>query len=175
MAAEDDDLPVDLVATAGPLDPVIVTLRDVLHRSGALRVAAVVDLGAAGASDPDAAAVVDVGRLLPVEVQVGDRKVHLPHALELDARPLGHVDVRQLPPFEVDPSSGEVVGTIGGLQHLGEAARELVALLGGRSVALLQVPTTTPDLPLTLTARIGEPVLVAIGEEEFELPEPGAG
>jgi hypothetical protein len=34
MDDADDDAPVDLVATVGPLDAVVETLRDVLHRSG---------------------------------------------------------------------------------------------------------------------------------------------
>lgn len=160
----DDDEPVDLVASVGPLDPVVQTLRDVLHRSGALRVAAVVD-----GDDPT---LVDVGRLLPVEVQYSDRVVHLPHAIELDAESLGGaIELRQLPPFDVDPASGEVVGTIGGLDMLADAMRELSFLLGGRSVALAQYATTTPELLLTVTARSGEPVLVTLGDEEFELPD----
>jgi hypothetical protein len=122
-------------------------------------------------ADHDEPAVVDVGQLLPIEVQVGTRRVHLPHALELDAEPLGHVEVRQLPPFDVDPASGEVTGTIGGLHHMAGAARELAAMLGGRSVALLSLRTTTPDLLLTITARPGERTVVTLGDEEYELPE----
>ena len=51
--------PIDLVATVHDLDPVVVTLRDVLHRSGALRVVVIVDR-----AEP---AIVDVGRLPPVD------------------------------------------------------------------------------------------------------------
>jgi hypothetical protein len=159
-----EEQPVDLVASVGPLDHVVETLRDVLHRSGALRVAAVVD-----GEDPT---LVDVGRLAPVEVQTSSRTMHLPHAIELDAESIGGaIELRQLPPFDVDPATGEVVGTIGGLDMLAEAMRELSFLFGGRSVALAQYQTTTPDLLLTVTARVGEPVLVTLGEEEFELPD----
>jgi hypothetical protein len=157
--------PIDIVTTVGPLDPVVATLRDVLHRSGALRVVVVVDT-----EEP---AIIDVGQLLPIEVQIGDRVMHLPHAIELDAEPLGLIEARQLPPFEVDPDTGEVAGMIGGLHYLADVARGLAGLLGGRSVAMIQVRTTTPELPLAVTARIGEPVVVAIGEEEYELPEEG--
>src|SRR4051794_29312754 len=163
---DEQDAPVDLVASVGPLDPVVETLRDVLHRSGALRVAVIVDF------PEDAPALVDVGRLAPVEVQVGDRVVHLPHAIELDAEPLGrHIELRQLPPFEVDARSGQVVGTIGGLDMLADAMLELAALLGGRSVAMATYATDHADAPLTVSARSGEPVVVAIGEEEWELPD----
>ena len=159
----DDEQPIDLVATAGELDPVIETLRDVLHRSGAVRIAVLVDR--------DEPALIDVGRLSPVEVQIGERLVHLPHAIELDAEPLAQLDVRQLPPFDVDPLAGEVTGTIGGLDMLADAMRALSALLGGRSVALAQYATTTPDTLLTVTARGDEPVVVTLGDEFFELPD----
>lgn len=158
----DEDIPIDIVATVGPLDPVVATLRDVLHRSGALRVVAVVDA--------DETAVVDVGRLTPVEVQIGERIVHLPHAIELDAEPLGLIEARQLPPFEVNSITGEVIGTIGGLEYVADVARGLAGLLGRRSVAMIQVATTSPELPLSVTAREGEPVVVTIGDEAFELP-----
>jgi hypothetical protein len=115
---------------------------------------------------------VDVWRLAPVEVRIGDRIVHLPHAIDLDAEPLsGALALRQLPPFEVDPTTGEVVGTLGGLDMLADATRGVAELLGGRSVAIAQYQTTTPEVPLTVTARIGEPVLVTIGDEEWEMPD----
>lgn len=164
--ADADDAPIDLVATVGPLDAVVETLRDLLHRSGALRIAVLVDM-----PDTDAA-LVDVGRLAPVEVQMGGRTMHLPHAIDLDAESLGGaIELRQLPPFEVDPATGEVVGTIGGLDMLADAMRALAELLGGRSVAMAQYQTVTPEVPLTVTARYGEPVLVTLGEAEWELPD----
>jgi hypothetical protein len=161
-----DDEQIDLVATVGPLDAVVETLRDVLHRSGALRVAVVVDV-------PDSsAALVDVGRLAPVEVRIGERILHLPHAIELEAESLGSaIELRQLPPFEVDAQSGEVIGTIGGLDMLADAMRTLAEVLGGQSVAMAQYQTVTPDVSLTVTARHGEPVLVTLGEAEWEMPE----
>jgi hypothetical protein len=166
MDHDDADAPIDLVTTVGPLDAVVETLRDVLHRSGALRVAALVDL-------PDGpAALVDVGRLAPVEVQIADRIMHLPHAIELDAEPLGTaIELRQLPPFEVDASSGQVTGTLGGLDMLADAMRAVSRLLGGRSVAMAQYQTITPEVALTVSARGDEPVVVTLGDEEWELPE----
>jgi hypothetical protein len=164
--ADPDDAPIDLVATVGPLDAVVETLRDVLHRSGALRVAAVVDMP----GGPPA--LVDVARLAPVEVQIADRRMHLPHAIELGAEPLGTaIELRQLPPFEVDAASGQVTGTLGGLDMLADAMRAVSALLGGRSVAIAQYQTSTPDVPLTVSARGDEPVVVTLGAEEWELPD----
>ncbi|HEY6758308.1 MAG TPA: hypothetical protein VI318_02420 [Baekduia sp.] len=158
---------IDLVASVGPLDAVVETLRDVLHRSGALRVAVMVDM-----PDGAPAALVDVGRLAPVEVRIGDRTMHLPHAIELEAESFGGgIALRQLPPFEVEPETGQVTGTLGGLDMLADAMRELAALLGGRSVAIAVYQTITPGVDLSVTARQGEPVLVTLGEQEWELPE----
>jgi hypothetical protein len=163
---DDADEQIDLVASVGPLDAVVETLRDVLHRSGALRVAVVVDMPG---SSP---ALVDVGRLAPVEVRLADRILHLPHAIELEAESLaGAIELRQLPPFEVDAAGGEVIGTIGGLDMLADAMRDLSELLGGQSVAMAQYQTITPDVSLTVTARFGEPVLVTLGDAEWELPD----
>jgi hypothetical protein len=83
--------------------------------------------------------------------------------------------MRQLPPFEVDVAAGTVASPIGGLQHLADATRALAHALGGRNVAFAQFSTTAPETPLSLTARAddSEPLVVALGEEEFELGAPG--
>lgn len=165
-AHNDTDEEIDLVGSVGPLDAVVETLRDVLHRSGALRVAVVVDM-------PDGpAALVDVARLAPVEVRIADRTMHLPHAIELEAASLGgEIVLRQLPPFEVEPDTGQVIGTLGGLDMLADAMRAMAELLGGRSVAMAVYQTLTPGIDLTVTARHGEDVLVTLGDQEWELPE----
>lgn len=164
-----DERPVDVVSTVGEhLDSIIVLLRDFLHRTGALRAVALVE------RDGEAPAVVDCGRLLPIEVDLGERLVHLPHAIELDATaPALPDDLRQLPPFEADPESGAVTSIVGGLQHAVGAVRALADLLGGRNVALAQWPTTPTDAQLSISARAdgSEPPLLALGEAEFELPE----
>jgi hypothetical protein len=160
-----DDDRIDLVASAGALDPVIVTLRDFLHRSGAVRAVAVVD----GTDVGEGPAVVDVGRLAPIEIQHGERLVHLPHAIPLDAASLGDIDVRQLPPFDVDAGSGEVAATIGGVEHLARATEALAGLIGGRTACLVQFDTTTPDVRFGVAAQAGQPFVLTIGEEEFEM------
>ena len=161
---------IDLVASVGPLDAVVETLRDVLHRSGALRVAAVVDL-----PEGRPAALVDVGRLAPVEVRIGDRIMHLPHAIELDAAPPGELPaVRQLAPFEVDAAAAQIAAPPGAVAHVAAAVRSLADLLGGRNVAMVQLETSDPAAPLAITARAGrtDPLVLALGEEEFEM-DPG--
>jgi hypothetical protein len=156
----------ELVASVGPLDEVVVLLRDFLHRSGAVRAVAVVD------REPgEGPAIVDCPRLAPIEVDLGDRTVYLPHALDLDATAPQLPEMHQLPPFDVDPSTGTVTSPLGGLQHLADSTRSLARALGGRNVALAQFSTTDPETPLSLTARAdgSEPLVVALGEQEFEL------
>jgi hypothetical protein len=164
-----DDDAIDLVGSVGPLDPVVVALREFLHRSGAVRAVAVVDreLG-------ESPAVVDCARLQLIEVDLGDRIVHLPHGIELDAEPPALPDVRQLPPFQVDAGKGEIAAPVGGVAYLAAAVRDLATALGGRNVAMAQFATDDPEAPLAITARAdgSEPIVLALGEEEFPM-EPG--
>jgi hypothetical protein len=49
--------------------------------------------------------------------------------------------------------------------------RDLAAALGGRNVAMAQFATNDPDAPLAITARAdgSEPIVLALGEEEFPM------
>jgi hypothetical protein len=176
MSGEDDEpleveaeVEVEVVASVGALDATVVLLREFLHASGALRAVAVVER-----PDGEGEAVVDCGRLAPIEVDLGERLLALPHAIELDAPVPALPEVRQLPPFEVDAAAGSLAGPLGGAEHLARAVRALAELLGGQSVALVQFETTDPGAPLAITARAGgaEPLVLALGEEEFEM-QPG--
>ena len=163
---EDDVL--EVVASVGPLDAIVVLLREFLHRSGAVRAVAVVD------REPgESPAVVDCPRLAPIAVDLGERTVHLPHALEVAADAPDLAGVRQLPPFDVDAAAGTVASPVGGLQHVADATRALAHALGGRNVALAQFATTDAQAPLSITARAddSEPLVVMLGEEEWELRE----
>lgn len=168
MSEHDEDA-IEIVASVGALDATVATLREFVHRSGALRAVGLVDRDA-GAGP----AVVECGRMTAIEVDLGDRIVHLPHGVELDvATPLLPA-VRQLPPFDVDAARGEVAGTIGGLDHLVAGVRGLADALGGHNVAMAVFETTNAQTPLAISARAGgeEPVVIAIGEEQFELQAP---
>jgi hypothetical protein len=166
---DDDDDALEVVASVGPLDGTVVLLREFLHRSGALRAVAVVDR--APGEQP---AIVDCGRFAPIEIDLGDRAVYMPHGAQLTAHPPELPEIRQLPPFEVDTAKAEIAAPIGGLAHLAEAVRVLAGALGGRNVAMVQFETTDPSTPLAITARAdgSEPMVLALGEEEYEM-EPG--
>jgi hypothetical protein len=164
-----DEDAIELVASVGPLDVVVATLREFLHRSGAIRAVAVVD------RDPgEGPAVIDCGRLQPIEVDYGDKVVHLPHSIELDAEPVPLPEVRLLPPFEVDAEKAEIAAPVGGVAYLAGAVRDLAVALGGRNVAMAQFATNDPQAPLAITARAdgSEPIVLALGEDEFPM-EPG--
>jgi hypothetical protein len=149
--------------SAPSVDAVGATLRDFVSRAGAIRAVALLDRGEAGAPvvvDCDAAGGVEVEELGEVRV--------LPAAP--GATPLVVPHVHPLPAMDVDPASGEVTGTIGGLQHLADAVGQLATALGGRSVATVQFETSDPGAPLAVSARAGEPPVFALGDETFALP-----
>jgi hypothetical protein len=152
---------IDLVASAGDLDPVVAALREFIHRSGALRAVAVT---------PDS--MVDCPRLQPIEVTADGRTVALPHAIELDvADPIAVPDVVQPPPFEVVPEALEVRSPIGVLQAMGDGVRRMANAIGPEVVVMATFPTLPPDHALSITARGQEPLVFALGEELFELDD----
>ena len=167
MSEEPPEEPIDVVASVGPLDVTVAALREFLHRSAAIRVAAIVDL-----APGEGPALIDVSRLAPTEIAMGGRVVQMPHAIELDAEVPELPDVKPLPPFEVTPQTGEVAGPIGGMEHYARAVRGLAGLLGGRNVAMVQFETNDPEHPLGITARADDPIVVSIGDDEYEM-EPG--
>jgi hypothetical protein len=155
-----------VVSSAGELDGAVATLREFLHRSGALRVVALVR-GEGGRP-----AVVDCERFAPVEIEQAGELLRMEHDAVLTAPPAELGQVRQLPPFDVDAETGEVRGIVGGLAHLGDTVRALADALGQENVAMAVYETSDEDAPITVTARAGgaEPVVVAIGDTQFELP-----
>ena len=162
----DSEEGIEVVLTAGELDPVVVMLREFLHRANAVQVQAVVDRG----DEPPA--LVTCGRLEPIEVVRGDEIVHLPHGVELEHEPPADLpSVPPLPPFEVDDEQGTITGPLGGVEAAARAVEALSTHLPGRSVAIAFYPTTSPELPLGIGARAGEPVVISIGDQQFNLPD----
>ena len=162
-----DEEPVEVVLSAGDLDPYVVAVRELLHRASAVEVQAVVDRG------PEAsAALITCARVQPIEVIADGRTVHLPHTAELEPAPPALPAVPPLPPIAVDPEQGTIGAPLGAIGALTEAVRALAEALGGRSVAMAFFQTTDDDVPFGIAARTGEPILLTLGEEQFELPTP---
>lgn len=157
MSADDRS---DVVQTVGELDCVVVALRDFLHRSGAVRAVAALD---------HAHAIVDCPRFAPVEIERDGVIVAVPHSVELDAQPPELPAFDQPPPFEIDTEHGEVTAPLGSLESLGGAVRALAGSLSPGAVVVASFVTTTPDTLLSVSARQGEPIVIALGEEIFEL------
>ncbi|HEX8120549.1 MAG TPA: hypothetical protein VF549_04705 [Solirubrobacteraceae bacterium] len=163
MSEESD--PIDVVLSAGELDVHIVALREFLHSASAIEVQAVVDRGA---DRPPA--LITCGRMKPIEVVEGERVVHLPHTAELEPDPPSLPHVPRLPPIEVDAGEGTVSAPLGAIGALSDAVEALAATFGGRSVALAFFQTTDDELPFGIAARPGEPVILTLGEEQYQLP-----
>jgi hypothetical protein len=149
------------------IDTAVAALRSFVHLSGALRAQALLPAG-----DGVQAALVSCTRLGPLEVIVGERAVELPHDVAIDAAPPDLGDLRPLPPFEVSAERGEVAGMIGGVDMLADALRSIAVALGPLAAVVVELDTTTPGLPLVLSARGDEPMLATLGEESFELARP---
>ncbi len=160
--------------SAPRLPSIVATLRSFARRAGARRVVLALDQGAALPT-----AVVDCPPDGPLEIAEGEevRVIERPDALA--GEPLGEPHVHALPPFEIDAETGELRGMIGGLDSYGRAVRELAMLFPGHSAVTVEWESTDPAAPLALAARGEEPMVLALGEAQFELPEgfpaPGGG
>jgi hypothetical protein len=164
-AVSDAEEPVDVVLSAGELDPHVVAVREFLHRASAVEVQAVVDRG-----EERPPALITCGRMRPIEIVDDERTVHLPHTAELAPAPPALPEVPRLPPIEVDAIKATVSAPLGAVDALSRAVEALARALGGRSVALAFFQTTDDDLPFGIAARTGEPVVLTLGEEQFHLP-----
>lgn len=143
---------------------IAVTLRTFVHAAGALEATLLLDQGSE--APPLVVECPAVGPLLMAE---GEEVVQL-DADRLAAEPLPLPEVRALPPFEVDAVRAEITGPLGGIEHQARAVRDVVDLFPGRSVLSVAFATTDVETPLTIAARSGDPLVLALGEEEqFEM------
>lgn len=140
------------------LETIAATLLDYVRASGALMATAAVE-GATVTADVNG----DV--LAERDDAPGPQPLDAAGATPLD---LG-IEVRALPPFDVDEASGEVRGMIGALEHFAEGVSAIARVLGGRSVALVQFPTTDEETLFALSAREGEGIVVVVGDEQYEM------
>ena len=90
-----------------------------------------------------------------------------------DMPPAALPELRPPPPtaLQADPETGELAAPLGAVAHLAEAVLALAEAFGGRSVASVDFATRDPDVPLTIAARDGEPVLLAMGGRHFAMPQ----
>jgi len=145
----------------------IATVRVFAARSEALRVVLLVDRGDA---DPPAMLDLASGGALELTDEGGTHTV--PAETPVPAAPRELPEIRPAPSsaLRADPISGELAAPIGAIANLGGAVLGLARAFGGRSVATAEFATHDPDLPMTIVAREGEPLLLAVGDGRFELP-----
>jgi hypothetical protein len=126
--------------------------------------------------------LLDEGETAPpamIEWEAGDRlrvtqgeTAHELTGAAAGGRPKDLPAVRAIPAgtLDIDLEIGRLEAPIGAIDHLAESVAALAAAFGGRSVATADFPTRREDQRLTIAARIGEPAILAVGEESFELP-----
>lgn len=144
---------------------VVATLRAFVAAAGALEATLLLDQGEQ--APPLAVECPAVG---PVLLGEGEQVVQL-DADRLAAAPLPLPELRALPPFEVDALRAEIAAPLGGVEHHARAVRELAQAFPGRSVLAVRFATTDPETPLAIAARAGDPLVLALGDDEqFEMP-----
>ncbi len=144
----------------------LATARAFGRAAGAERVVLLIDQG-------EDAPVAMVEWELPDTARVTEGEAtHELAGADAGARPAELPEVRAIPAstLEMDPETGELAAPIGAVAHLAETVVALASAFGGRSVATADFPTRRPELPLTVAGRAGEPVILAVGEQRFELP-----
>jgi hypothetical protein len=142
----------------------LATLQDFAQRTGAGRVVALLDQG-------DAPPVL-VERLEDGALQVTEETYPVTEAVGPDVMPLTLTDLRPVPSsaLSADLETGELAAPIGSVQLLADSVLALARVFGGRSVATATFATRDPELPLTVAAREGEPIVIDIGGRQFALP-----
>ena len=163
MAAHGPDRALEVLARHGTA---VATVRTFARASGATRVVLLLDRGEA---EPPVLLELAAGESL----QVTEGEATHAIAAGLPAgRPLELADVRPPPASAVflDPALGELSAPIGVVANLAEAVLSLAQAFGGRSVATADFPTRDAELPMTIAARPGEPVVIAVGDQQFAMP-----
>jgi hypothetical protein len=148
------------------LGVVLATVRNFADRGGAERVVVLLD-----AEPPVLVERREDGAL---EVTEGEhaRPADVPRGVE----PLALPDLRAVPAsaLTADPETGELAAPLGSLELLVSSVQALARAVGGRSVATATFATRDPEMPLTIAARAGEPVVLDIAGRHFTFPTGGA-
>lgn len=146
----------------------MATVRAFGTRSSAEQVLVLVDSGGEGEST-----VVEWRPGIPLEVTAGGITWEVPDDIADDVPPLPLPGVRPAAPassLHVDVEAGTVEAPPGALPALCEAVSALAEAFGGLTVASADWPTSEAGRALTVAARPGEPAVVGVGDQLFELP-----
>jgi hypothetical protein len=143
----------------------IATARAFLGRSGAQRVVLLVDLG------DGEAAMVDCDATGDTEVVEREAVAFIPATAAVPVAPKPLPQVRPTPAtaIDIDVDTGELAAPLGAIDHLASSVLAVARAFGGLTVATAEFPTRDPELPITVAARDGEPVVLAAGDAQYEL------
>ena len=174
-AARADDTMAAMASDFDPAPPAalarnaeaLATVRAFAERSGALRVVLLVDRGAEGTP-----AMVDCDGDGMIELTFEGSGWTVPRSAPVPAQPLPLPEIRPAPAsaLHAHPATGELAAPIGVVANLADSVLGLARAFGGHSVASADFATRDPELPITIVAREGEPLLLAMGDGRFELP-----
>jgi hypothetical protein len=144
-------------------DAVVATVRMFAEQSGAVRVSALLDLG-----EGRTPVLLECEPGHPVAITAGEDLFLVPDDLLRDVDPLPVTPPRPVPAtaISVDAAQGEIAAPLGAVASLALAVRELARTLGGRTVAMADFATASGE-PLSIAAREGEPLVLAMGEHQF--------
>jgi hypothetical protein len=154
-----------VAADADP-DRLAATLHALLAATGALRAILLLDRS----DDGRRPLVVDCAVDGSAEVAEGDDVREVAPDQWLGAPPLPLPPLQRPPRLTVDLEEMTVTSPLGALDAAGRAVRDVAATFGGGSVLTVGWETNEPAAPLFLAARPGEPLVVSLGEAEYELP-----
>lgn len=143
------------------------TARAFLTGTGAERVVLLIDVG-----DGCEATMVDCGPDGALEITEAGESFTVAAEVPPGAAPRPLPELRAIPPtaISLDADSGDLEAPLGAVSALAHGVLALAGACGGRSVASVDFPTRDPELPLTIAAREGEPLVVAAGDRRFQLP-----
>ena len=147
----------------------VATVRAFAARSAAERVVLLVDRG-----DDQQAVMLEYVDDGTIELTDGGRTWTIAASTTTAAEPRPLPEVRPAPASAIhaDPATGELAAPLGVVNNLSAGVLGLARAFGGRSVASADFATRDPELPITIAAREGEPLLLAVGDGRFVLPDP---
>ena len=111
----------------------------------------------------------------PLELTDGGITWEVPDDLAAESAPLPLPGIGAAAPasaIDVDLEAGTVQAPPGALPALCQAVNALAEAFGGRSVASADWPTREAGRPLTIAARPGEPAVIGVGDQLFEVASP---
>jgi hypothetical protein len=146
-------------------DVLLATIREFADRSGAMRVAVLLDRGA-----ERAAPTIEAEPGEPLTISQGDENYIVPPVDLVGVMPIPIDTPKAVPATALafDAVKEEVEAPLGVVDALARAVGDLAAAMGGRSVALAEFATRSGE-PLSLAARTGEPVVLTAGDKQFQI------